>query len=373
MPKKGSKSGGKASRVSGGLPTVLLAIMFFLMIIAGLYVYDRYIKPGQPLSIPPVTTQPQAPQTAKPGVTPGKLTGQVVDYYTASGLGSAKVDVIDPGDFSKAKEVITADSSGLWVSSGAVFYSPAEHYKLHVYKSGYYDEIVDITVPSNPALISNEYRYSVGQQKLIARVAADSVTFRLLDPTGATLSSGDGDTVGSQGSYTATATTFNLKVSISLSAYKVSFAKEMPYVKPTTYEVVPLKGIIWVAFNNTAISTSKLVDAGWTPVSTTAFTGWVAFYKVIPEVRSTDTALGTYTVDIPIDTSSVGSSKNVLVYVWIADLQLEENARAFVGTSSLSAYGAVSGYGVTSPLGKVPTVSSGAPASPLLQAKIVTA
>ncbi|MEM3426132.1 MAG: hypothetical protein QXW42_04205 [Thermofilum sp.] len=369
MPKKGTRIPG----VSIGA-LFMVAIVFLMVFVGGMYIYENYIKGKEfpsPGAVMPPATQPQ------PQRQPGKLTGQIVDYWTSDALGgtSAKVDIIDPADFSRAREAVTVSTeTKVWVTGGGVFYYPGERYFLHLYSnegSGYYDELVDITVPSNYMLISNEYRYSVGMHRLVQRAHKDSIIVRLLDPTGATLSNGDADSAGSTGTYTASAKTFDLKVSISLSQYKVSYARPMIFVKPTTYERVTLKGVIWVAFNNTAVSSTKLADAGWRAVSTTAFTGWVAFYKELPEIASTDSMLGSLTINIPIDTSSIASGQKVAVYVWISDLQDPAEAASFIGKSSLTAYGAYTGYGVQ-PLGFRPVVSGNAPANPQLSAVITT-
>ena len=323
----------------------------------------------QPMQVAPAQTQ----QTAQQVAPPGKIYGQIQDIDTGTALGgtSAKVDIIDPADLTKPLETVTVDTSTKTFVSG-LLYEPGRRLLLHIYSTegnGYYDEIKEIVVPSNYAMIGNEYRYYVGVFGLKQRAGASEINFRLLDPTGATLSSATGSTAGSAGSYSAGAKTFDLTLSISLSAYKRSWGRPMPYIN-SRYERINLVPVVWIAFNNTAISATKLTNEGWIPVTSTAFTGWLVFYKPLSEVVSTQTSLGSTTVRIPIDASSLPSGAAFKIYVWIADLQNEADAKAGVGWSSITAYGAFSGHGVTSPLGGVFQTAGGQPTNPWLQAVI---
>ncbi|MEM0381420.1 MAG: hypothetical protein QW580_01965 [Nitrososphaerota archaeon] len=325
-----------------------------------------------PIIQPPVYQPPPQPQPQAP---PGRLQLQVQDIDTGAALGgtNAKIDIVDPADLSRPKETITVDSTTK-VGTSALLYQPGQRLLLHIYSSegnGYYPADFEITVPSTYTLSGNQYIYFLGAFGLKQRVAAASVKFTLF--AGATaLSSATGATDGSQGSYTAGAATFDLTVQINLDTYRVAWGKPVTYIN-ARFEKVTLQPVIWIAFNNTAVSQARLTQAGWVPVSSTAFTGWIAFYKVLSPVESTQTALGSATIQIPVDTTSVGSGKKVLIYVWIADMQNVDDARAGVATSALTAYGAFSGYGLTTFLRRGFTTSGSAPSNPVLQALITTA
>ncbi|MEM2066448.1 MAG: hypothetical protein QXH59_08205 [Candidatus Caldarchaeum sp.] len=349
--------------------SVLLAIVVAAYIVLPMvkeFVTSPTQPPIQPPSQPP--PQPQAP--------PGKLQLQVQDIDTGAALGgggSTKIDVVDPADLTRPKETITVDTTTK-VATSALLYQPGQRLLLHIYSSegnGYYPADFEITVPSTYTLSGNQYIYFLGAFGLKQRVAAASVKFTLF--AGATaLSSATGAADGSQGSYTAGASVFDLSVQINLDAYKSAWGKSVTYIN-ARFEKVTLQPVVWVAFNNTAVSPTRLTQAGWTPVTSTAFTGWIAFYRVLTPVESTQTSLGSLSIPIPVDTTSVGSGKKVLIYVWISDMQNVDDARAGIATSALTAYGAYSGYGLTTFLRRGFSTSGSAPANPVLQALITTA
>ncbi|MEM4269973.1 MAG: hypothetical protein QW223_07645 [Candidatus Caldarchaeum sp.] len=347
--------------------SVLLAIVVAAYVVLPM-VREFVTSPTTP-STPP-SQQPQQPQSP-----PGKLQLQVQDIDTGSALGgtNAKIDIVDPADMSRPKETITVDTTTR-VATSALLYQPGQRLLLHIYSTegnGYYPADFEITVPSTYTLSGNQYIYFLGAFGLKQRVAPTSVKFTLF--AGATsLSSATGAADGSQGSYTAGASVFDLSVQINLDAYKNSWGKSVTYIN-ARFEKVTLQPVVWVAFNNTAVSPTRLTQAGWTPVTSTAFTGWIAFYRALTPVESTQTSLGSLSIPIPVDTTSVGSGKKVLIYVWISDMQNVDDARAGIATSALTPYGAYSGYGLSTFLRRGFTTSGSAPASPVLSALITTA
>ena len=361
MPRRGSP-----------LVGLFLVIVFagLLLMGAAYLIFGGLLEKFTQVQIQPTQQQPQQPQAP-----PGKLQFQVQDVDTGAALGgtNAKIDVIDPADLTKPKETITVDTNTK-VATSALLYQPGQRLILHIYSSegnGYYPADFEVVVPSTYTVSQNQYIYFLGSFALKQRVAAGDVQFTLF--AGATaLSSATGAADGAQGSYTAGAAVFDLTIQINLRTYRVAWGKPVTYIN-ARFEKVTLQPVVWIAFNNTAISQTRLTQAGWIPVTSTAFTGWIAFYKVLSPVESTQTSLGSLTVQVPIDTTSVGSGKKVLIYVWIADMQNPDDARAGISTSALPAYGAYSGYGLTTFLRRGFQTSGTAPANPVLQALITTA
>ncbi|MDW8074110.1 MAG: hypothetical protein RMJ28_07775, partial [Nitrososphaerota archaeon] len=152
-----------------------------------------------------------------------------------------------------------------------------------------------------------------------------------------------------------------------MMAYRVAFGDNVDYID-ARYQRITLKPIVWIALNQTGVSSTEFINRGWNPVTTTAVTGWLVFYRVIEPVRSTQTALGSLSLPVRVDASSLPTNARIRFLVWIADLQNEDAARSGVGTTSLPAYGGYSGYGLTSPLGFAFQSSGGSPTNPLLAA-----
>ena len=354
MKRLGWKSG-----KAGGLGILMLAI--FIAVLAAFLVapyVQQYLQPQALQQMPVAPQQPSQPQ--QPAQAPaGFIFGQIQDIDTAAALGSAKVDVIDPAS-NKLLETITADSNGKFTSVNV--YEPGKSLLLHIYSTGYYDKEFTVKVPSTYTLVSNSYYYPLGVYQLKKRVAADSISFKIQDPTGTTLGSADGDTAQSSGfgSYTASSTSFNLMLLISVTgtvSQPVAFGEYMPYVTPQLQKE-QLKPVVWVAFNSTAINLDKLRSAGFERMEN-APSGVLVVYKVLSpiETNKINTAQ-TMSVQIPVDTSSIASGTKVAMAIWIADLQRPADAAIGVKISSLTAYGPYSGYGVTSPLGQGYTAPS---------------
>jgi len=356
MKRLGWKSGKAA-----GLGILILAV--FIAALAAFLVapyLQQYLKPQALQQMPTVPQQPSQPQ--QPGQAPaGFIFGQIQDIDTSTALASSKIDVIDPAS-NKLLETITADSNGKFTSVNV--YEPGKSLILHIYSSGYYDKEFTITVPSTYTLVSNSYYYPLGVFQLKKRVAADSISFKIQDPTGTTLASADGDTAQASGfgSYSASSTSFNLMFLISVTgttSQPVAFGEPMPYITPQLQKE-QLRPVLWLAFNSTAINLEKLRSAGFERMENSP-NNVLVVYKVLDpiETNKINTAQ-TMTVTIPVDTSSIASGSKVAMLAWIADLQRPADAAIGVKISSLTAYGPYSGYGVTSPLGQGYTAPSSA-------------
>jgi len=322
---------------------------------------QEYLKLQALQQMPVAPQQPAQPsQPQQTGYAPaGFIFGQIQDIDTAAALASAKVDVIDPAS-NKLLETITADSNGKFTSVNV--YEPGKSLILHIYSTGYYDKEFTVTVPSTYTLVSNSYYYPLGVFQLKKRVTADSISFKIQDPTGTTLGSADGDTAQTSGfgSYSASSTSFNLMLLISVTgttSQPVAFGEPVPYITPQLAKET-LRPVVWVAFNSTAINLEKLRSAGFERMEN-APNNVLVVYKVLDpiETNKINTAQ-TMTITIPVDTSSIASGSKVAMLVWIADLQRPADAAIGVKISSLTAYGPYSGYGVTTPLGQGYTAPS---------------
>jgi hypothetical protein len=352
---------------------VLTAIVIGGLILLGAWIL--FVGGQFPMGIqqPQVQPQPQ-PQVQPQQAPPGRIQLQVQDALTGVALGgtNAKVDIIDPADLTKPKEIITVDTSTK-IATSALFYSPGQTLLLHIYStegSGYYDQVYQVTVPSTYTLQANQYVYFLGAFGLRQRAAAASVSFTLFSGA-AVLSSATGNAPDNTADlFNAGNKVVDLTLQINLQSYSTSFGRPVDYIN-ARFEKVQLRAVAWLAFNNTAISTTALTAQGWNLVSTSAVTGWLVFYRVLDPVESSQTQLGAASIPIKFDATSIPTGKRVLVYVWVADLQNPADAAAGVGWTSLTPYGAHSGYGVTSPIGRVFQSSGGAPTAPLLQANIV--
>jgi len=372
MVRLGRGTAGRASPTATIFLAVLTAILVGGMILFGAWIVFMGGRPfgiQQPQVSPPVI---QPPPTA-PQAPPGRLQLQVQDIDTAQALGgtNAKVDIIDPADLTKPRETITIDTTSK-IGTSALLYEPGQRLLLHVYSTegnGYYDQVYEVVVPSSYTLQGNQYIYFLGAFGLKQRTAAANVAYTLF--SGATvLSSATGASPdGTADLYNAPSKVIDLSLQINLQSYRVSYGRPVDYIN-ARFEKVQLKAVAWLAFNNTAISTSALTSQGWNLVSTTGVTGWVVFYRVLDPVESSQTSLGSVSIPIRFDATSISTGQRVLVYAWVADLQNPADAAAGVGWSSLTAYGAHSSYGVTSPIGRVFQSSGGSPTSPLLQAVI---
>ncbi|MEM3447263.1 MAG: hypothetical protein QXP38_00055 [Nitrososphaerota archaeon] len=344
--------------------------LFLVIVFAGLLLLGAaYLLFGGVFQLaqvqPPVQPQPQ-PQP-QPQTTPAKISVVLQDIDTGSGI-AGSCDVIDPADMTKPLETISITSgSG---ESARSTYVPGQRLQLHCYGSNYYPAVFDIVVPSSYTLAgssgSTYYVYPVGVFGLKGRSSADSAVFSLY--YGATLlSDGDGDTRDTTpGSFTPASKIFQVNLQINLMQYSKAFGRPVEYIN-ARYEKITLRPVVWIAFNQTAISSASLTSQGWIPVSTTALTGYLVFYKVLDPVESSRTALGSATIPIQIDASSLAQNSHLKIQVWIADMQNPSDAAAGVGTTTLTAYGAYSGYGI-SPMGFPFTTSAGAPANALLEA-----
>jgi len=383
VKKRWSAPRGKSTAKTVG--SFFLLLIFALAIAWGsIWFWHNYVETGA-IQVP--TPQPQQPAgVAQPPVeTPvnyvAPIYGVVVDYFTKDTLGStsAKVDVIDPANLKSAYETITVDTSSEKYQSGKL-YSAGTTWKFHVYSTegnGYYDALYDVTIPSYPSRISGTDVFYIQNPELALkqRVATANFAARLLDPTGATLSSATGNTAGSTGSYTASSTNVNLRVSITITgttSQPVAWGVPMPYINAQN-QLEELKPVMWVAVNSTAVNMAGLEAQGFQPI-TNPPTGWLVYYKFLDPLETTKTTTtATQDVLIPLDLSNVASGTKVAVYVWMADLQRPNIGTLNSYVSSLTAYGAFSGLGVSTPLpNKGYTESSGAPANPYLAA-VVTA
>lgn len=350
---------GKAAAAALAFMTLLTV---FVGVLAALYVAGIW-KPFGQVSIPGATQPSQPPsQPQQPGAAPaGFIFGQLQDIDTAAPLASSgKVDVIDPASM-KLLETITTDANGKFTSTNV--YEPGRTLLLHVYYPGYYDKTFTVTVPSSYTLVSNSYYYPLGVFQLKKRVDGTSLSFKLLDPTGSSLSSATGSAAAAGwGTYTATSTSFNLQLLVSVSgtvAQPVAFGYPMPYIT-SQLQQEELKTVVWVAFNSTAINLDKLRSAGFERMQN-APSNVLVVYKVLDpiETNKVNTA-STISVNIPVDTSSIPSGTNLGILIWIADLQRPADAAIGVKMTSLTAYGPFSGYGVTTPLGQGYTAPSSA-------------
>ena len=356
--------------------------LFFVILFAGLilmgvgYILFSHGLPGMPQAqVPQIPTQViQPPQ--QPVAPPGRIQFQVQDVDTGAALGGAgntKIDIVDPSDLTKPKETITVDTATK-VATSALLYQPGQRLLLHIYSGegdGYYPAEFEVTVPSSYTMVGNQYVYFLGAFALKQRVSPASIQFTLF--AGATpLSSATGASDGNLGSYVAGSKIFDLTIQINLNAYKAAWGRPVSYIN-ARFEKVTLQPVVWIAFNNTAVSQTRLTQAGWIPVTSTAFTGWIAFYRVLSPVESTQTSLGSLSIPVPVDTTSIPSGSKVLVYVWISDMQNPDDARSGIPTTALTPYGAFSGYGLTSFIRRGFTTVGSAPANPVLQAIITTA
>ena len=348
MKRLGWKSG-----KAGGLGILMLAV--FIAVLAAFLVapyVQQYLQPQAVQQMPVAPQQPSQPQQTAYAPA-GFIFGQLQDIDTAAALASSgKVDVIDPTS-NKLLETITTDANGKFTSNRV--YQPGQTLLLHCYYSGYYDKEFQVTVPSTYTLVSNSYYYPLGVFQLKKRVGADSISFKIQDPTGTTLGSADGDTAQSSGfgSYSASSTSFNLMLLISVTgttSQPVAFGEPVPYVTPQLAKET-LRPVVWVAFNSTAVNLEKLRSAGFERMEN-APNNVLVVYKVLDpiETNKVNTAQ-TMTIQIPVDTSSISSGTKLAMAIWIADLQRPADAAIGVKISSLTAYGPYSGYGVTTPLG----------------------
>ncbi|MGC8974129.1 MAG: hypothetical protein ACP5KY_08005 [Thermoproteus sp.] len=367
------------SRTGRGSPTAAIFLAVFLAIVVGGLVLlgAWHFFGGQ---LPAAIQQPQqtvvAPQ-AQTQAPPGRLQLQVQDVDTGSALsgdGSStwvKIDIVDPADLTKPKEVVQVDTSTKVATSG-LFYNPGQRLLLHVSSNvgnGYYPAVFEVVVPSTYTLQGNQYVYFLGAFGIKQRAAAAGVAYTLF--RGATvLSSATGSAPdGTADLHSAGTKVVDMTLQINLNDYRVSYGRPVDYIT-YKFDRTQLRLVAWIGFNNTAISATALTALGWTPVTSTAFTGWQVYYKVLDPAESSQTALGSLAIPIKMDATSLASNTDVKVYVWVADLQNPTDAASGISWSSLPAYGAYSTYGISSPIGRAFAVSGSTPSSPLLQAVI---
>jgi len=369
MKSKVSRAG--RSPTAGIFIAVLAAILIGGLVLIGAWMF--FAGHVQLFGVQQPQVQPQPQPQAQPQAPPGRIQLQVQDIDTGAALGgtNAKIDVIDPADLTKPKETITVDTTSK-IGTSALFYSPGQRLLLHIYSSegnGYYPATYEVVVPSTYTLQGNQYIYFLGAFGLKQRIAAANIAFTLFSGANV-LSSATGSTPDSSADvFTAGSKIVDMSLQINLNSYSSSFGRPIDYIN-ARYEKIQLKTVVWIAFNNTAISTTALTSQGWMPVSTTAISGWLVFYKVIDPVESSQTQLGSANIPIKLDGTSLPSNTYVKVYVWAADLQNPSDAAAAVSWSALTPYGAFSGYGLPGPLGAGIKTSGGAPTSPLLQAVV---
>lgn len=355
------------------LSFVLFFVVVLGFIVANMFLpyIQNWLKPYAQIPQPPVTTT-----VAPPGGQACPLYGIVQDADTAAQLGASntKIDVIDPNDWSKPKETITVATDTTTYTS-SLLYLPGQQLYLHVYSTegnGYYDALIPITVPSTPSLIGQTNKYFLPPITLKQRAAGSNINLLLYSPTGSVLSSTTDSNAGSQGTYTAGAKQFSLKVGISLGAYSCAYGIPMPWLT-SSYQRVERKAVIFIAFNMTSVSASALTAEGWTPINNPP-TGFLVFYKFIDGVSSTKNSLGSVTYNIPVDTSAIAASSKLRIQVWVQDLEMPGDAPIGVSSGAPSSVGAFSGAGVTSIIGRSYALdSSNKPTGQSLDAVITTA
>ena len=291
------------------------------------------------------------------GQVQGELYGTVQDAVTSANLGgtSAKLDVINPANLAQPLETITVSTSTKTFTSSHL-YAAGETLLVHAYSTegnGYYDANFNVTVPSSTVLIGSSQVFNLGAFSIENRASSSSVTYTLLSPSQAVLSTATGSTAATSITmYSAAATTFTLSYAISDTGLSTCWGCSLSVLASSSngFALQKRVSVGWMAFNNTAVNQGDLQADGWTTTSNPP-SGYLVMYKVISPISSTSVKQASTTDSFTVDTSSIASSTKLGFWLWFQDVQLPSDAAKGIADGAPSAAGAYSAYGLTAKIG----------------------